>query len=73
MISEERQRVLELFKEGRKLYTLRKFAEAREVFTAAIGIDKEDGPSQVFRARCKHYLENPPPPDWDGVWKFETK
>jgi len=73
MISEEQRRVLELFREGRKLYTLRKFAEAREVFTAAIGIDKEDGPSQVFRSRCKHYLENPPPPDWDGVWKFETK
>jgi adenylate cyclase len=27
-----------------------------------------DAPSAVLAARCREYLESPPPPEWDGVW-----
>ena len=41
-------------------------------FDAAIGrlspfVDS-DPPSKVLVARCKAYLESPPPGDWDGSW-----
>ena len=28
---------------------------------------------EVYAERVAHYRKNPPGPDWDGVWKFETK
>ena len=73
MITEEQRRVLELFKEGRRLYTMQKFAEAQKVFERAIAIDKEDGPSRIYHTRCKHLIENPPAAGWDGVFVMKDK
>ncbi len=73
VISEEKRKVLEVFAEGRRLYKLMKFEEARDAFGRALRIDAEDGPSKVYYARCKHYIENPPPEDWDGVFVMKTK
>ncbi len=73
MISEEKRQVLDLFKQGRKLYTMMKFEDARSAFAKALRIDPQDGPSAVYYARCKHYIENPPPEDWDGVFVMKTK
>ena len=73
MITEEKHQVLELFKEGRRLYTMQKFEEAQKVFERAIAIDTEDGPSRVYYTRCKHLIENPPPPGWDGVFVMKDK
>jgi hypothetical protein len=73
MISAEKQAVIESFAEGRRLYKMMKFAEARDAFARALKIDPEDGPSKMYFARCKHYVENPPPEDWDGVFVMKTK
>jgi adenylate cyclase len=32
-----------------------------------------DGPARVYVARCRTLKENPPPPDWDGVYTLTTK
>lgn len=73
MITEEKKKALEHFAEGRKLYKLMKFAEARQAFALALGACPDDGPSKEYFARCEHYIENPPPEDWDGVWVMQTK
>ena len=73
MINEEKQKILELFSQGRKQYKLMNFEEAKKAFAAALKLDPEDGPSKVYYARCKHYIENPPPEDWDGVFVMKTK
>jgi len=73
MITEEKKQVLDLFAEGRKFYKLMEFAKAKESFAKALEIDPEDGPSKVYFLRCKHYIENPPPEDWDGVFVMKTK
>jgi hypothetical protein len=73
MITEEKAKVLELFKDGRKLYVMRKFEEAKEMFAKALLVDKDDGPSKVYYVRCKHYIDNPPLEDWDGVFSMTTK
>ena len=73
MISEQKTQVLEYFAEGRRLYKLMQFEEAKNSFAKALKIDPEDGPSKVYFARCKHYIENPPPQDWDGVFIMKTK
>jgi len=73
MITDEKQQVLELFTEGRKQYKLMQFNRAKDYFAKALKIDPEDGPSKVYYARCKHYIDNPPPEDWDGVFVMKTK
>ena len=72
-MTEEKQKVLDLFAEGRKRYKLMEFDEARKFFAQALKIDPDDGPSKVYYVRCKHYVENPPPEDWDGVFVMTTK
>jgi len=73
VISEEKKKVLELFSEGRKLYKLMKFKEARSIFAEAIKIDPNDHPSKLYYSRCTKLIKNPPPPDWDGVFEMKTK
>jgi hypothetical protein len=73
MLSEEKQKVLQFFAEGRKFYKLMAFDQARVSFGKALEVDPEDGPSKVYYARCKHYIDNPPPPDWDGIFVMKTK
>lgn len=73
MLTPEKQRILELFAEGRKHYKLMDFASAENCFAQALEIDKNDGPSKVYYTRCKHYIHSPPPEDWDGVFVMKTK
>ena len=73
MITEEKQKVLDLYAEGRKLYKLMEFEQAKECFGKALKVNADDGPSKVYYVRCKHYMENPPPEDWDGVIVMTTK
>lgn len=73
MIAEEKKKVLDLFNEGRKRYKLMDFESALKYFTQALKVDPEDGPSKVYYVRCKHYISNPPPEDWDGVFVMTTK
>jgi tetratricopeptide (TPR) repeat protein len=72
-VTEEKRKVLDLFAQGRKLYKLMQFEEAAKYFGEALKTDPNDGPSKVYYQRCKHYAENPPPEDWDGVFVFKTK
>jgi hypothetical protein len=73
MITEEKKKVLELFAQGRKLYKMMDFPEAMKYFGEALKTDANDGPAKIYYLRCKHYVENPPPEDWDGVWVMKTK
>jgi adenylate cyclase len=45
-------------------------------FPGALGIlevQPEDGPSAVLAERCRHFIESPPPEDWDGVFIATSK
>lgn len=54
-------------------YRNRDFAKARSAFTSAANINLKDIPTHLFLNRCKHFLKNPPAPDWDGVWRMNAK
>ena len=54
------------FAQGYALYHERRFAEAARVFARGA---RSDGPCKVFHDRCRTFLGEPPPPDWDGVWE----
>jgi tetratricopeptide (TPR) repeat protein len=73
VITEEKKQVLEHFNEGRKLYKLMEFEDAEKHFIRALKLDPNDGPSKVYVARCRHYIQSPPPEDWDGVFVMQNK
>jgi len=54
------------FAEGYGAYRERRFAEAAKIFARGA---RSDGPCRVFHGRCRTFLAQPPPSDWDGVWE----
>ena len=73
MITDEKREVLDLYNQGRRHYKLLEFEKARGCFARALKVDPNDGPCKVYFLRCKHYVDNPPPEDWDGVFVMTTK
>lgn len=64
---------LSLFYEGLALYKTFQFKEAATKFAEAKNIKSNDHPSFVYLKRCMHFIEFPPPKDWDGVFRMTTK
>lgn len=51
---------------------------ARDWDAAIAGFDSalelhEDSVSRLYKGRCEHWKEHPPPDDWDGVWVMQSK
>ncbi len=64
---------VELYLEGLAAYRAQRFAEAQARFERALVVRPDDGPSKTYVERCVHFLQHPPPPDWDGVWRMKEK
>lgn len=58
------------FVEGYEAYRARRFDDAARRLEAGA---RADGPSRVFFERCRTFLREPPPDDWDGVWASAQK
>jgi len=60
------------FERARSLYGDLRFGEAADLFDK---ISKKigDRPSLVFLDRCSQFAETPPVPDWDGVFRIDSK
>jgi adenylate cyclase len=67
--SEAQTQLANRFSEGLAAYRSQDWVRAESAF-AKCG---SDGPSQVFLQRIAKLRENPPPPDWAGVWKLDEK
>jgi len=66
-------RLRELYEQGIEKYLQRDWDAGLSLFNKALEIRPNDGPSAVYVERIKAYKENPPPPDWDGVFTMTTK
>ncbi len=53
------------FEKGLECYWQRDFDEAEQYFIQG---ECKDPPCRSFLTRCRHFKENPPPPEWNGVW-----
>ena len=72
-LSDQKQMVVDRYAEGLNLYTQRLWEQGRTKFEEALLADPEDAPSKLYIDRCNHFMQNPPPEDWDGVWVYTTK
>jgi adenylate cyclase len=61
------------FTDALDLYKGARFAEALEAFEALAREHPEDGPARLYVDRCREYVAEPPPPDWDGAYTMTTK
>ncbi|MCS7206169.1 MAG: tetratricopeptide repeat protein [Leptospiraceae bacterium] len=72
-MTETQKRLLEQYNKALSLYKKRRWEEALKEFEEALKIVPNDGPSLLYIERCKEYIKNPPPEDWDGVFVMKTK
>jgi adenylate cyclase len=66
-------RAVAAFAEGLDRYRRREFEAAIDDFERALRERPDDGPSRVYIDRCRQLIAEPPPDDWDGVWRLTTK
>ena len=60
------------FEEGLAMFRAREFTAAIVVFEEILA-KRDDGPSRTYLERAREFLAEPPPPDWDGVWRMKEK
>jgi adenylate cyclase len=70
---EQKVRVAELCTTALELYLDRRWNEAMENYKKVIELTPGDQPAIMMLARCRLYLENPPPDDWTGIHRIENK
>jgi adenylate cyclase len=72
-VSPETEALLDTFAQALELYKKGRFADALEAFDALAREHPGDGPTGLYVSRCRGYLAEPPPSNWDGVYTMTTK
>ncbi len=65
--------IVKLSAAGLESYLERRWSEAGESYRRILELDPEDQPAKIMIARCRLYLEKPPPGDWIGIYRVESK
>lgn len=63
----------EEFAAGLAAYRERDWDRAERQFATCLRLNGDDGPSTLFLERVQQLRSDPPPPDWDTVWRFAHK
>ena len=72
-LDREKQDFLASFEEAINYYQSLDFENAKKIFEECLKKKPDDKPSRLFVERMNIFLNEPPPEDWDGVWRFQQK
>ena len=61
------------FAQAYELYLNRQFAQAFVAFETLLAVTPHDRAALRHRDACHVYMDNPPPPNWDGVVRMTEK
>ena len=61
------------FRAGVTNYRQMKWEKAKTEFSDVLTLNSHDKAAAMYIARCDHFIAEPPPADWDGVWVMESK
>jgi len=61
------------FASGLTAYRAQDWDRAEQQFKQCLRLKPDDGPTAVFVDRIRTMRADPPPTDWDGVWRFSHK
>ena len=73
VIGDSMDAVIAQFEEGLKRFAAKDWKGAIAAFEKTMALKPGDGPAKTFIDRCKQYMVNPPPADWDGVFNLTMK
>ncbi len=73
MVSKEKLEMLKFYEKGLELYRGRQFEDAIRSFQKCLELVPGDGPSEIYIERCKEFIKEAPPANWDGVFVMKTK
>jgi adenylate cyclase len=62
-----------LFAEALEHYCRRRWNEAIDLLQQVLRERATDGPAQRLLDLCRRYLVDPPPPEWDGIYRSQSK
>jgi len=72
-LTEIHEQIIELYHKARDFYHQMKFGKAIGLFGEVLELDKLNKAASLHLVRCQHFLANPPPAEWDGVWRLIEK
>lgn len=72
-LEENMQRILPHYKAGLEAYYQRKWDYALTHFNKILEIKPEDGPTNIYVARCQVFKAKPPAENWDGTYELKEK
>jgi adenylate cyclase len=72
-VDENILKTVAFYEKGLSHYKINDFTTALAHFKQALTESADDGPSKTMAARCLNYIKNPPPSDWNGVFKITSK
>jgi adenylate cyclase len=72
-IKPEEAELLQEFAKGLAAYRTRDWDAAEQHFQHCLKINPKDAPAACYVARVATLRKEPPPADWDGVWRFTHK
>lgn len=72
-IDDKTLELLEYFNLGLKAFKNKEWKDALNKFMQTLTIDQNDGPTKFYIKKCKDYLNDSPPKDWDGIFVMKDK
>ena len=72
-LEEDFKTLLAAYQVGFRQYRNRDWQAAAESFRQCLRLRPDDGPSREYLRRVLEFAQEPPGPDWDGVFEMRTK
>jgi adenylate cyclase len=72
-VDEAKLKEMEIWNQALTYYRTQQWDQAELQLHTLRKTTPDGGLYDEFLDRIKHFRANPPPSDWDGAWKFETK
>ena len=68
-----RDEVLDAYRRGLERFKASDWVGAARLFEAALTGYELDKPSKTYLERCRRFIAEPPPADWNRVWVLTEK
>ena len=66
-VTESELKAVDVWEKAIALYEQKSFNDALSMFNSLIDNNPKDKVADLYASRCKTYIENTPPPEWDAI------
>jgi TolA-binding protein len=67
------RKLVELFHNALDIFESREWKNAESAFNMVLKHFPNDNPSKLYLKYCRHFLQNPPTSNWNGVFNIREK